>query len=210
MHAYHLPSGTGQDCIPHASPHCAHCLQAVDKASFLPSGAASATRGGGGGSHQQQANLVDTLAALRCAAPAALCCAVHAALYSRCCCTCTCRAATPQLSSVPLSACTAPWYADCCCLPCSCNVCPAPPCVCRELGHMYAPLSLVAMPELKECLGRLKAHAVRLPALFHAPPGLVLRGARVPWLCVRFQLLVLRWSQWCSSPGLLERQARWY
>ncbi|KAI7838316.1 hypothetical protein COHA_007885 [Chlorella ohadii] len=67
--------------------------QAVDKASFLPSGAASATRGGSGGSHQQQANLVDTLAAL------------------------------------------------------------------RELGHMYAPLSLVAMPELKECLGRLKAHA---------------------------------------------------
>ncbi|KAL4448467.1 hypothetical protein ABPG75_005686 [Micractinium tetrahymenae] len=28
----------------------------------------------------------------------------------------------------------------------------------RELAHMYAPLSLVAMPELKECLGRLKEH----------------------------------------------------
>ncbi len=41
---------------------------------------------------------------------------------------------------------------------------------------MYAPLSLVAMPELKECLGRLKAHAVRLPAAFHAPPGLALFG----------------------------------
>ncbi|PRW45230.1 50S ribosomal L23 isoform B [Chlorella sorokiniana] len=66
--------------------------QAVDKASFLLGGAASATRGSSGGSHQQQVNLVDTLAAL------------------------------------------------------------------RELGHMYAPLSLVAMPELKECLGRLKSH----------------------------------------------------
>lgn len=32
---------------------------------------------------------------------------------------------------------------------------------CRELAHMYAPLSLVAMPELKECLGSLKAHPVR-------------------------------------------------
>lgn len=28
----------------------------------------------------------------------------------------------------------------------------------RELAHMYAPLSLVAMPDLKECLGKLKGH----------------------------------------------------
>lgn len=57
------------------APPRSNCLQAVDKASFLPSGAASATRGGSGGLHQQQANLVDTLAALRCSVVAALCCA---------------------------------------------------------------------------------------------------------------------------------------
>lgn len=28
----------------------------------------------------------------------------------------------------------------------------------RELAHMYTPLSLVSMPELKECLGKLQAH----------------------------------------------------
>ena len=33
--------------------------------------------------------------------------------------------------------------------------------VCRELAHMYSPLSLVAMPDLKECLGKLKGHQVR-------------------------------------------------
>ena len=34
------------------------------------------------------------------------------------------------------------------------------PSLCRELAHMYAPLSMVAMPDLKECLGRLKEHQV--------------------------------------------------
>jgi hypothetical protein len=32
--------------------------------------------------------------------------------------------------------------------------------LCRELGHMYVPLSLVALPELKECLAQLQTHEV--------------------------------------------------
>ena len=65
-----------------AAKRCLAVLrQAADKPSFLPGGGGgggggghgSATRGGSGGSHQQQANLVEALAALRCARCAEAC-----------------------------------------------------------------------------------------------------------------------------------------
>ena len=125
------------------------CLAVLKQAAATPSFLPPPPRTGRGGAtasgnHQQQLNLVDTLAALRClrllggasddgtnCSSALLHCKLQTAVFYE------------SHQCLPVCACV------CLCV------------VCRELAHMYAPLSLVAMPDLKECLGKLKGHQVR-------------------------------------------------
>ena len=134
---------TGKDAA--AAKRCLAVLkQAADTPGFLPPGGG----GGGGaagnaaaaGTHQQQQHLVDTLAALRCAwrpiggtgrEPGVG--GVHGSVCVRC---PMCPFQTLKHTLIPAG------------LP--------PATGCRELGHMYAPLSLVSMAGLKECLGKLQ------------------------------------------------------